>query len=183
MNSHDKGCETQLLANLTQIEKWDIDRLGEFAATEHQSIIAGETSLAPRYWRLGAALNFARKQVRHGKWTNFLKSHGIEKTRAAKARAIHRTFDCEQSLEGLTVDQAYAHRARRGNNAGYPSTDSIAKLASYLQGLRQLTQDVAADASWTNPDSLADLVRDVDQAIDDLEQIRRILNSPPAARG
>jgi hypothetical protein len=181
MDIPDKGCGPQLFANATPTTEWDVDQLGEFAAVEHQAILSGETTLAPRYWRLGLALNLARKQIRHGKWMNFLRAHVIDKTRASKARAIHRTFERENDLDGLTVEEAYARRARRRGGHTSESRDPIQKLATYLHALRDVAEDVATDAPWTSPESAAEVLNDLEQVVSALDQIRQILLTCVAA--
>jgi hypothetical protein len=181
MDNSDKGCGPQLFNNDIPPDKWDIDRLGEFAATEYRAIVADETTLAPRYWRLGMALNLARKQIRHGKWMNFLKLYAIDKTRASKARAIHRTFESEQDLDGLTVEEAYARRERRGGDRTSDSEDAVRKLTAYLQTLSDCVGNVADEAQWNPPETVAELLSDLDQAISDLERLRQVLQSHVAA--
>jgi len=180
MARSDKGCGPQLSISEIPTDEWKVDRLGEFAATEHRAIVADETTLAPRYWRLGMALNLARKQIRHGKWLSFLESYEIEKTRASKARAIHRTFESEQDVDGLTVEEAYARRERRGGGRTSTSEDGVQKLAAYLHTLSDCVDGVACDAQWSPPEAVVELLSDLDQAIIKLERLRQELQSQVA---
>ena len=175
MGNTDKGCGPQLLDCETPSDDWEIGRLGDFAATEHSAILADEIKLAPRYWRLGLALNLARKQFRHGKWMEFLNSYAIDKTRASKARAIHRTFKSEQDLDGLTVDEAYSRRERRRGERTSDPEDAIQKLRAYLQPLIDCVDDVVNEAQWNPREVVSELLSDVDQAISALERLRQVL--------
>lgn len=181
MDNSDKGCDPQLFDSDTPSEEWEIDRLGGFAATEYRAIVAEEITLAPRYWRLGLALNLARKLVPHGHWMKFLKSYEIDKTRASKARAIHRTFACEQDLNGLTVEKAYARRERHGGGCTSETEDAVAKLGAYLRNLSEYTDGVVDDVQWNPREAVAELLNSLDQAISDLERLRERLQSQPVA--
>ncbi|MEK6234594.1 MAG: hypothetical protein N2C14_07765, partial [Planctomycetales bacterium] len=77
-----KSCDPQLLHEQPN-EAWGVERLGEFAQARHREIEADEQSLAQAYWRLGLALNLARRQFSHGQWAKFLDELRIEKTRAS----------------------------------------------------------------------------------------------------
>ena len=113
INSEDeKSCDPQLSGE-APTEDWCVERLGEYAQSRHQEIAAEEQSLAQTYWRLSLALNLARQKCTYGQWAKFLDALGIDKTRASKALAIHRTFKTEQSLEGISVQEAYRCRKRK----------------------------------------------------------------------
>ena len=105
-----KSCGPQPFTEDLPTNDWDSDKLGKFATSQHEAIVGDETTLATRYWRLALALNLARKQIRRGNWIRFIEAHRIDRTRASRARAIHRTFNSVNDLDGLTVEQAYPGR-------------------------------------------------------------------------
>jgi hypothetical protein len=181
LKNSDKGCGPQRFDSEIPSDEWNIDRLGEFAATEHGAIVADETTLAPRYWRLGLALDLARKQIRHGKWLHFLELHAIDKTRASKARAIHRTFASEKDLDGLSVEEAYARRERSGGRRTNESEDAVQKLETHLQALSDCVEKVASEVQGNYREAVAGLLSDLDHAIRDLERLRQVLQSKVAA--
>ena len=76
-------------------------------------IEAQERHLSVAYWRLGRALLLARKHFGHGQWERYLKSLGIEKTRAFRAMAIAKGYDTEQMVAALNIEQAFQQRPRK----------------------------------------------------------------------
>jgi len=170
-----KSCGPQLFPEDLPSTEWDVDQLGEYAASQHEAIAGDEKTLAPRYWRLGLALDLARKQIRHGNWNRFMAEHGIDRTRASRARAIHRAFPNEDLLAGLTVEEAYSRREKRGGGRSSVSQDPHRRLASCLKSLRSVAEELASEAEWTSRDSTADLLNDLDEAVNHLERIRDVL--------
>ena len=182
MTKSQKSCGTQHLEEKLPTDTWAVDRLGDFAASQHLSITRDEETLAPKYWRLGLSLNLARKQIPHGEWLRFLKSFSIDRTRASKARAIHRTFTNEDDLDGLTVEEAYSQRERRGTAGESGDKSSFEKMNSYLEQLGDCAQEVAGEISWIDSAALCDLGRNIDTAIEVLAMLRKQLDSQPAAQ-
>jgi hypothetical protein len=98
-------------------ESWELDRLAEYAKTQHDAIVKGEQTLAPLYWKLGEALHWARKHVPRGHWGRFLDKAGIHKVRASKSRAIYKTFPGPEAVANMAVEEAYGMRERRTRTA------------------------------------------------------------------
>ena len=95
----EKSCGSpQLLPGNEPNNEWLPEQLGTYAQTQYQQIVDGETHLTRPYWRLGHALEIAKKSFGHGQWEQYLKSLGIDPTRASKARAIYRTFANEDDV-------------------------------------------------------------------------------------
>jgi len=106
-----KSCDPQLLNKLPE-ESWDLETLAQYSRAQGDRINQAEQTLSLLYWRLGAALTYARRHFDHGQWSRYLEQLGIDRTRASKARAIFRTFRSEQFVAGLSVDEAYSKRKR-----------------------------------------------------------------------
>ena len=70
-DAHSKSCDPQLLNSDPQ-ENWGVDELGLYVRDQHQAIEAGEHVLTKHYWRLGWALNLARRHFSHGQWQRYL---------------------------------------------------------------------------------------------------------------
>jgi hypothetical protein len=92
---------------------WGVEELGAYAKAQHEAIVHGEQSLTHLYWRLGNALELARRQFDRGQWGKYLESLGLNKTRVSKARAIFRRFGTPEAIGDLGVEEAYAERQRR----------------------------------------------------------------------
>ena len=155
---------------------WDVDRLSAFARREHQAIVAGESTLAGAYWRLGNALTKVRKQMGHGHWLPYLASLGIEKTRSSKACAVYRTFPSLEDLSGMTVAEAYAARPRSSRTrnieqpdpAGAPADEAVLKIAEHATQLETIVKAAAHG-------ELLDLLGKVRGAIDRLRRLEQEL--------
>src|ERR1700686_5332576 len=98
----DKSFVPQLLLAGEPSSEWGPDELGRYAQAQNQQINDSEKLLSPVYWRMGKTLTLAKKHFDHGQWTKFLESWGIDRTRAAKARAIFGAFGSEQAVLGLS---------------------------------------------------------------------------------
>ena len=173
-----RSCGPQPLVDEFPTGDWCAEQLTEYATQQHEFIEAEEVSLAPRYWRLGLALNLVRKQIPHGEWKSFMKSLGIEKTRASKARAIHQTFESEADLVGMSVDAAYDARTRTRHSDRYSEpADPLETLSSYLQGLPRAIEEMATEIPWTSADSISQIVKEIKAAVSELHRLRRQLES------
>jgi hypothetical protein len=155
---------------------------------QYRQILDGEKLLAPAYWRLGHALVLAKEAFRHGKWSQHLKDLGIDKTRASRARAIYRTFDKDEDVSGLTVEQAYAKRKRRQSTKPEESADGTAPAGEDVQRLRKSvssigkrTEDVIHDAAFAAPEEAVILIPAVRKAIRQLEELLGYLEKQAAA--
>ncbi|MCR9294159.1 MAG: hypothetical protein NXI32_15680 [bacterium] len=173
-----KSCESQLLDEQPN-EAWDVERLGEFARARHQEIDADEQSLARAYWQLGLALNLARRQFSYGQWAKFLDELGIDKTRASKARAIQRSFDTENSVDGLSVQEAYRKRKRKSRKVGpkkkrRKSTNEHERI-SIAEWLRDVCQQIDIfldEVASTDTEDAANVLPAIDAAVEELNRLR-----------
>ena len=160
---------------------WDLGRLGQYARTQHEAILQGERTLAPRYWRLSQALHLARKQIKRGDWGRYLEELGVHKVRAAKARAIFRTFSTPQAVEGLSVEEAYEQRERRQACAqqkallhkawGDQSDEGTLKLASFLLKVCDRAEELVDVAAHITEDRRTELLPMLRWAIEKLEHL------------
>jgi hypothetical protein len=173
-----KSCGSQLFAGSEPSNEWGLEELGLYAQMQYHRILDGEKLLTPAYWHLGHALILAKKAFKHGKWSHYLKELGIDKTRASKARAIHRTFDDLDELAKLTVAQAYAKRQRKKPTKPGDTTDSAAHPAQDVQRLRKSvrsigkrTEKVIHDAAFAAPEEAVILVPVVRKAIRQLQDL------------
>ena len=173
-----KSCESQLLDEQPN-EAWDVERLGEFARARHQEIDADEQSLARAYWQLGLALNLARRQFSHGQWSKFLDELGIDKTRASKARAIQRSFDTENSVDGLSVQEAYRKRKRKSRKVGpkkkrRKSTNEHERvsIAEWLRDVCQQIDIFLDEVASTDTEDAANVLPAIDAAVEELNRLR-----------
>ncbi len=99
-DSPDKCCTPQHFPTGYPTAEWLPEELGTYAQAEHHAILDDARKLAARYWRLGLALNLLRANFDHGHWERLLRDLNIEKSKASRARAIGRTFQREEDLEG-----------------------------------------------------------------------------------
>jgi hypothetical protein len=103
---HSKSCEPQHLDDGPNPGN-SPDDLGEWASSYHEQIVEGERSLAALYWKLGKALELARKHFTRGQWEKYLAKWKIDKTRASKARKIYGAFQNVEQVQKLSVEKAY----------------------------------------------------------------------------
>jgi len=173
--AQEKSCGLQLLTDQPS-HSWDLDQLSRYAQEQHQMIVDGEKRLAPTYWRLGQALSLARKQFHRGQWDKFLKSLDIERTRAARARAIFNTFSTAQEVEGKSVEEAYGRRTRRQKNTAPDASSKSRKckgaLRTFLNRVPNEAEALVDVAAHTEPTEARRLLVAVEKAIQRLEQIR-----------
>ena len=140
----EKSCGSpQLLPGNEPNNEWLPEQLGTYAQTQYQQIVDGETHLTRPYWRLGHALGIAKKSFGHGQWEQYLKSLGIDTTRACKARAIYRTFTNEDDAGHLTVEEAYARRRKKQSTAPPPASSKAANSKKSAQVLRKSISKIA----------------------------------------
>jgi len=167
-NQTPKSCGPQHLVEGEPNSDWGLDELDNYAQKQHREIVNGETGLAPTYWRLGAALDLAKEKFQHGKWGKHLQSLGIDRTRASKARAIHRTFGKVDDLEELTVEEAYRLRDSKpaGTNGG--ATCSLTRFRKSLDRIAERTGGILEDAVPMAPRDAESLLPAVRGAIDKL---------------
>ena len=178
-----KSCDPQLFMDGEPDSKWGLDDLGGYAQSQHRAIADGEQTLAPCYWRLGLALNLARRQLSRRQWGRFLQERNIDKTRASKARAIHRTFPTENVVEGLSVQEAYRRRERkvkRQNSGESTVEESVTEapcddLLSFLQKVRARADFFMDDAGFTEPGDTDMLLAALSDAVVGLEKLRDLV--------
>lgn len=171
---------------------WGVEKLQEYAKLRYAEIEQAERSLAPAYWRLGAALHHLRQKLhlRHGEWEQFLTSNKISTTRAAKARAIYETFPSSDKVAGLSVDEAYEQRKIKQPREAKPSKRTAKEKARSTMNtpktFRVSLQDVVDQAEMFQPERLQrfpeqqtqELLDAVVAAIKKLEALRQRLSLP-----
>ncbi|MDP6557791.1 MAG: hypothetical protein QGG71_24200 [Pirellulaceae bacterium] len=172
-----KGCTPQLFPDERPGLDWPLERLKDFAKSQHQEILADEEALAVKYWRLGAALNLLRNNFNRGQWQQLLATLGIDKTRASRARAIARTFANETELAGLTVRQAYERRCRSRVSqptASANSSEAISKLRRLLDRITKVANEFSEFEAIAEPHPLLPAL---DASIAELERLRDSLQT------
>jgi hypothetical protein len=177
----EKSCgEPQLLPSEPD-SQWSPEQLGTYAQAQYRQILDSETLLSRPYWRLGHVLDVAKESFGHGQWEQYLKSLGIDPTRASKARAIYRRFDNEDDVAHLTVEEAYAQR-RKWQSAAPPAEPKVVASKKNVQGLRKSIAKIAGragtaiqDAAYASPDEAIILIPAVRKAIDELTTLLTFL--------
>ena len=169
----EKSCDVQLIDSIPQ-KDWEIDQLGSFARDQDQAIRRGEASLTKSYWRLGLSLNLTRRNFSRGQWGKYLEELGIDKTRASKACAIHRTLKSEARIGELTVREAYRHRQRKPRKLSSKrhrkkNSDGIAQ---WLMEVCRRADFYLDEASCADSDKAASLLPAVESAIGELTGLR-----------
>ncbi|MBI1311626.1 hypothetical protein GC176_10055 [bacterium] len=180
MDPPTESCGPQHLDDVFPSESWGTARLGQFAATQHCAIARRERALPRRYWRLGRALDLARDKVPHGEWNEFLEQHGIEKTRASKARAIYRSFDSEGDVTGLSVEEAYDQRTRKFATRAQSPTGPLQRLTSCLDQLVRVIRELNAGTPCEDG-SPAELHALIECLVQELMRLQVALNSSTSA--
>lgn len=183
----EKSCGVpQPLPDCGPNNEWLPEQLGTYAQAQYQQIVDGETHLTRPYWRLGHALQIAKKSFGHGQWERYLQSLGIDPTRASKARAIYRTFPSEDDVAHLTVEAAYAQRRRR-QPAEPLKTSEETDAKKKAQRLRMSVSRIANragtvvhDAAFATPEEASILIPAVRKAIRELETLLRYLEQQAA---
>ena len=186
MNDSDniaESCATQRLSNDPN-ERWTIDELGQRAEVLHREIECREEALAPAYWQLGETLNLARKNFAHGQWSRFLAQRGIDKGRASKARAIHRTFKDPREVERMSVHAAYERRkrqSRRGRRGASDKTQSkrhqqATSIGDWLMDACQHIDFFCEEAAHLTATQARPLRDSIDVMVDQLQRLRTQLD-------
>jgi len=148
-----KSCGPQQLVTDESLATLGIEDLAKRARTENQRIDAVECKLSKHYWNLGQILARIRQQFLHGQWEKFLLQQEIDRTRAAKALAIFRSFPEVETLAELTVEQAYKQRTRKTRKPARRSTVTTESSDPLQASLSQICQQ--AD-SWLEITNTAD---------------------------
>ncbi|HEV2972374.1 MAG TPA: hypothetical protein VGY55_20540 [Pirellulales bacterium] len=181
----DKSFGLQPLPDGEPTNEWDPDQLGCYAQVQHQQIIDGEKLLTPTYWRLGKALCLAKKNFGHGQWTKFLGFWRIDKTRAARARAIFGAFDNEQAVQAISVEDAYRQRKRRiatspRKKAGLSPEERT--LGRFAMNVGRRAEALIDEAAFLESEMAISLLPQLDQAIDRLQRLRDWLEQQAKTR-
>lgn len=171
-----KSCLPKLLPEVPDAN-WGVEDLNRYARAQSESIDAGDRALASNYWRLGLALSLVRRQFTHRQWGRNLESLGIDKTRAAKARAIHATFASLELVAGLTVQEAYGRRQRKTRVARRQAPAHSHNSGEFLQGVRAQADSLTEEVASVDPDRAAKLLAMVEETIAELEALRSLLRS------
>lgn len=177
-----KSCDPQLLL---PEDDWGLDRLGEFAREQAGLIDDAECSRTVIYWRLGLALSLARRHFSRGQWGKYLGEFGIEKTRASKACAIFRTFEQEDSVKPLSVQQAYQQRQRKKSKSSSKKRSGNLPQPSFLAWLREVCSKAdffLDEVSCANAEEAKTLLPAIDVTIDELQKLRDRLQHGIAAK-
>jgi len=178
-SGNQKSCGPQPFAEKLPAGDWPLDQLGDYAQGQYRTIIAGEQTLAPAYWRLGHALTFARKQLGRSHWGRFLKSLDIDKSRSSKACAIFRHFSSPAHLKELTVEQAY--EARRDGRPkqepliGEASATTAVNFAKSLTKIDQAASETIRLSAELTREERRELLKNVMHAITRLIELEREL--------
>lgn len=178
-----KSCDPQLFMDGEPDRKWGLDDLGGYAQSQHQAIVDREQTLATHYWRLGLALNLARRQLSRRQWGKFLQERNIDKTRASKARAIHRTFPTENEVEELSVQEAYRRRERKVKQQTADESaveksvieDPKDDLLEFLHNVHSRADFFMDDAAFAEPSDTDMLLAVLSEAITGLEKLRDLV--------
>ena len=187
----EKSCGSpQLLPGNEPNNEWLPEQLGTYAQTQYQQIVDGETHLTRPYWRLGHALEIAKKSFGHGQWEQHLKFLGIDPTRASKARVIYRTFANENDVAHLTVEEAYAQRRQRQsaappapNSEAANSKKSTRALRKSISKIADRTGTVVHDAAFATADEAIILIPAVRKAIRELQTLLEFLEQQAGTSG
>ena len=179
MKSNDvlKSCVPQHLQQPPD-PAWGVEDLGHYARAQEQAIAQGEHSLTTCYWRLGFALNLARKHLAHRQWGRYLGELGIEKTRASKARAIHGTFTAEEEVAELTVQEAYRRRQQKPRVATAerrPSPPPEFDLVGFLLGVCKQADGCADQVEFIEHEQAKQILTTLDETIAELDKLRQLL--------
>lgn len=176
-----KNCDLQLLQG-EPLETWTVDELGKYAEAQHIQIEQQEKALAPVYWQLGETLNLARKNFAHGQWSRFLEQWGIDKGRASKARAIHRTFEKPQQVEKMSVQEAYGcrkrqprKRSRSSSTASPKGREHATSLGDWLFEVCQQVDSYFDEAAHATGKQAEQLKVAIDVALEQLQCLRALL--------
>lgn len=168
----EKGCESQPLPEGNPTPKWTSEQLASYAQQQHQQIASSEEPLTSLYWRLGLALSVARAKFKHGKWGEYLQSLGIDKTRASKARAIHKACPKERDIANLSVAKAYARRHRKKARKAEPAVMSDkAELREFLKAVCIDAEKYFDVAAFLEPVQASEFVLDIENTIKKLEEL------------
>jgi hypothetical protein len=183
-----KSCEPQLLDEVPT-EAWGVEELGAFAQARHHEIEADEQSLARMYWQLGLALNLARRHFSHGQWASFLNELGIDKTRASKARAIQRSFKTEETVEGLSVQEAYRKRKRTSRKLGprkkrrkTTGKDERVSIVDWLRDVCKQVDFFVDEISSADTEEATSVLPAIEAAVEELNRLRSQIQQRIGAR-
>lgn len=174
-----ESCGPQHLDEEQPSRTWGLEKLGEFAQRQQRRIVDGEQALTLVYWLLGQALDWARQQLTRGQWGAYLAELGIDKTRASKARAIFRAFRSLNDVEGQSVEEAYACRSRRQEQAPRaakrkPKGKGKA-LKAFLKDVPKGAEALIHEAVTMRPPEASQLITAIDAAIENLQRLRETL--------
>ncbi len=167
--------------------EWGVEKLREFAIQRHAEIAKAEQSLTQNYWLLGGALHHLHKNFHHGQWEQFLKSVKITTTRAAKAKAIYKSFGTVDLVKHLSVDEAYAQRKIKQPRQQKPAkrtAKGTSTMVTTPKTFQVSLQDVVEQAETFQPERLQrfpehtrELLDAVVAAIKKLEALRHRLSA------
>ena len=176
--TEEKSFAPKLFPDGEPTNEWGVDELGAYARLQERHIVEGEKSLTAAYWKLGRALDLVLKILPRGHRGRYLEELGVHKTRAARARAISRTFAEEKEVFGLSVEEAYDQRQRRQSKS--QPTDSpastqrdkeVAALRKFAGTVARQAESVIDMAGFVNADDATELLPSFQDALRRLEKL------------
>ena len=189
--SDERSFDPQLLPEGEPNSEWGIEQLGVYAQLQHRTIIAGEKSLTSTYWRLGQALDLALKNLPRGHRGKYLERLGIDKTRASKSRAIARTFEKEEEVRDLSVEDVYAQRRKKKQqqesqqnceptqSAGSKEAHALRKFVGFVSKQAEALIDTAG---FAEPEDAEELLPCFREAVGQLVKLVRHLEHQAESR-
>ena len=140
-----------------------------------------------RLLAVGDGVGAGQNQLAHGQWTGFLKKWKIDKARASRACAIHRTFEDVAATSGLSVEQAYARRKRKlsPTNTNRKDGKPTAAKGSFLDIIKQVcnrAEHFVDEAAVAGTDDIKKLLDPVAEAICRLTEIQAWLKGQAEAK-
>lgn len=187
----EKSSAPKLLAELP-CKSWGQDRLQAFAVDTNKRIDEIGRPLAQQYWLLGAVLILLKLELGWGMLGQFLAKNSITKARAARARAIHRTFKSPEDLGDLTVESAYEKRRRKQSTkeikarrtkppkqAKPRETSPWNTLPEFLTGVVKQADLCFNEVTSAPPPNARPLIDEITKAIERLTVLQQALKHKP----
>jgi hypothetical protein len=128
------------------VPEWELPELTAQAELHNQRIVESETSVLDDYWLLGRLLESVRGNFRRGTWLPWLNRHGIDHTRAKRARLLAQLFTSAEELRGLSLHQALriARERKKGERARVESP-LIKRFQSGMRALLGIRRGLATE--------------------------------------
>jgi hypothetical protein len=128
------------------VPEWELRELTAQAELHNQRIVDSETSVLDDYWLLGRLLEQVRGNFRRGTWLPWLDRHGIDHTRAKRARLLAQVFTSAEELRGLTLHEALRiARERKKGQAGRAEPPLTKRFKSGMRALLGIRRGLATE--------------------------------------